>query len=642
MCAGRILGVLAASLCLAGAALAGIVETTVEVPVEVVDIRGRAVAQTIKVAIFRDDQRAQSRFAILNHGRSGEASKRRSVRPAQYAENARYLVERGFTVFFPIRIGYGLTGGPDIENSGPCEEKNYPPGFEAAVRQSMAVIAYAKSLSYIEPGGGLVIGQSFGGTTAIALAAKSIPGVVAAVNFAGGGGGRPKTHPGQPCGMERMRDLFASNGATARIPTLWLYAENDKYWGPTIPRTWFRAFTERGGRGQFAQLPAVEPDGHLSFSRSTAVWRPMLEKFLASCCEESSKPRGGSSAPAAPVESDTPERFTQALAAWAKKHKVRQAVVVVRRNGRIVHRGRIGRGDPNAAYHLASLSKAITGACIATLVRDGKIKFETPLSRALAKYFKAHGRPADPRIERVTIGQLLTHRAGFSSAEDGDDAATGTNLKAYLADHSPRDLPQPAYLKRVLATKLVREPGERFAYSNAGFLVLGRVIEEAAGRPYEDYCRGAVLTPVGAAGELAPAWRVMASYGGWRMRGADYLAFLDQLDPATAKLGPQVQAWMLDRTGKTHGTGGHPTWYGPGLRMRDAGRGVEIWHTGSWRRTMPADAQGPLSAETSTLAVRLADGTSWFVHSLPLVLGGARNELDRELQRAYRGVRRWP
>jgi CubicO group peptidase (beta-lactamase class C family) len=193
----------------------------------------------------------------------------------------------------------------------------------------------------------------------------------------------------------------------------------------------------------------------------------------------------------------------------------------------------------------------------------------------------------------------------------------------------------------ILKGKLVRNPGQQFAYSNAGYLVLGAVIEEMTERPYEDYCRSAVLTPAGAAGELDPTWRVMSSFGGWRMTGADYLAFFEQFDPAAAKLGGATRNWMLDKRGKTYGKTTYPVWYGPGVRLRDAGRGIEVWHTGSWRRRLPPDAQGPLSIETSTFAMRVADGTSWFVHSTPLVLDGARAELTGDLLRAYQAVRTW-
>jgi len=339
--------------------------------------------------------------------------------------------------------------------------------------------------------------------------------------------------------------------------------------------------------------------------------------------------------------SPTPEAFSEVLRVWTQKYKIGEAVIIVRRKGRIVHRAGIGGADPDAAYHLASLSKAITGACVAILVRDGKLSLDTPLKDALAKFLAANGKPADPRVLQATIAQLLTHRAGFSGADDSEDAATRTTLKTYLKGHSPRDLPDPGYLSAVFRMKLVRTPGDRFAYSNAGYLALGAVIEEATGQPYETYCRNAVLTPVGATGELEPSWRVMSSYGGWRMRGADYLAFFEQFNPTEAKFGTKMRDWMLDRTGKTYGKTRYPVWYGPGVRLRDAGRGIEIWHTGSWRRQLRPDAQGPLSADTSTFAMRLSDGTSWFVHSTPLVTGGARAELDRELQRAYRGVKSW-
>ncbi|HEY5832276.1 MAG TPA: serine hydrolase domain-containing protein, partial [Hyphomicrobiaceae bacterium] len=329
------------------------------------------------------------------------------------------------------------------------------------------------------------------------------------------------------------------------------------------------------------------------------------------------------------------------LAAWAARHKVEKAVIIVRRGGRVVHQAGIGGADPSSPVLLASLSKAITGACIATLVRDGRLGFDWPLSKALAKHFAAHGRPKDQRIERITIAQLLTHRAGFASAADGEDSATRSVLEAYLGKHSTREAPKPVYITMLLGETLLRDPGETFAYSNAGYMLLGAVIEEATGQAYEQYCREAVLKPVGAAGALDPTWGVLWATGGWRMAGADYLAFLDQHDPDRATWGSAVRSWTLDPTAKTFGPASPKNWYGPGIRIRDAGRGLELWHTGTWRRRVPPDAQGPRAAETSLLAVRIADGTSWFIHSTPLVLDGARNELDRELLTAYRSIRRW-
>ena len=81
-----------------------------------------------------------------------------------------------------------------------------------------------------------------------------------------------------------MTQLFASYGATARIPTLWVYSQNDKYWGPEFPRSWHKAFTDRGGKGEFVSLPAYKADGHLSFTGAPEAWRPAFEAFLKSCC----------------------------------------------------------------------------------------------------------------------------------------------------------------------------------------------------------------------------------------------------------------------------------------------------------------------------------------------------------------------
>src|SRR5262249_26479208 len=89
----------------------------------------------------------------------------------------------------------------------------------------------------------------------------------------------------------------------------------------------------------------------------------------------------------------TPPAVGHALQAWAAAHGVRRAFVVVRRDGRIVHRSALGGADPDAPVHLASLSKAITAACVATLVRDGKLAFATPVATALAPFIAAHGRP---------------------------------------------------------------------------------------------------------------------------------------------------------------------------------------------------------------------------------------------------------
>ena len=265
-------------------AAAEIVESSVDVIVEVTTPDASRLRHLVKVAIFRDDKVKAAPFLLLSHGRAPNADGRRAISVQRYAANARYLVTLGYAVFLPLRIGYGATGGPDLENSGACDNRAYDQAYRVGVEQSLAVIEYAKTQPYVDAAHGIAVGQSFGGTIAVALAGHSVPGLRAAVNFAGGGGGRPKTHPGQPCRPDLMEKLFATYGATSRIPTLWVYSSNDQYWGPDLPRTWMSAFTAAGGSATFVELPPYRNDGHPAFTGAPGSWRGPLESFLARCC----------------------------------------------------------------------------------------------------------------------------------------------------------------------------------------------------------------------------------------------------------------------------------------------------------------------------------------------------------------------
>jgi dienelactone hydrolase len=257
-----------------------VVEEVVQVPVEAIDAGGNPHRQAITVTVLRDDSRAKSPFLVLNHGRPGTAEGRRKLGRARYSANAKWFVERGFAVFVPTRVGYGVTGGPDLENTGPCGRRDYPRGFEAAAAQTMAVIRHAKDRGYVDAQRGVLVGQSFGGAATVALAAKDIDGVIGAINIAGGSGGDPVKHPADPCSPGALAQTLAGYGASARTPMLWLYSENDRYWGRELPRDWYAAFNANGGNARFVQLPPSGEDGHSVFTANSAAWRPHVERFL--------------------------------------------------------------------------------------------------------------------------------------------------------------------------------------------------------------------------------------------------------------------------------------------------------------------------------------------------------------------------
>ena len=103
-------------------------------------------------------------------------------------------------------------------------------------------------------------------------------------------------------------------------------------------------------------------------------------------------------------------------------------------------------------------------------------------------------------------------------------------------------------MKWVLRRRLPLAPGERFAYTNAAYLMLGAVVEEASGQDYESYCRNTLLATLGVRGAaLDPAWRILASYGGWRMPLADYGRFYQAFAANNHAIGPAAPITALAR-----------------------------------------------------------------------------------------------
>ncbi len=266
--------------CLSPAAQAAFREKIVKLPVRVAGPDGTPYAQDITLTMVYDDARKKSPFLILNHGRSGDPKERKNYGRAVFKEQSRYFVERGFVVLMPTRIGYGVSAGPDLENSGPCSNKDYPTSITVAVAQVKAAIGYAKAQPEVDGSRGIILGQSVGGFTTIGAAAENIQGVKIAINFAGGAGGDPKNRPWNPCQSERIAQTYGLYGAKAKVPTLWLYSANDAYWGPDNPKKWVAAFTERGGKAEFVSLPAYGSDGHASFNGNPDAWKPPVEAFL--------------------------------------------------------------------------------------------------------------------------------------------------------------------------------------------------------------------------------------------------------------------------------------------------------------------------------------------------------------------------
>jgi CubicO group peptidase (beta-lactamase class C family) len=317
--------------------------------------------------------------------------------------------------------------------------------------------------------------------------------------------------------------------------------------------------------------------------------------------------------PLAPAQSlpNTVNRYGVVFDEWVARRQPKTAVLVIRRDGKTVFVS--GHGvDPMKPTMIASLSKPITGACVATLIRDGKISFTTRLRDALSRFFGRYGAPADPRLSQITVEELLVHRSGLMGNGD-DDPIYGVVSKRASAGKGYLAQVQAVLSEYLTKLHLIRNPGAQYSYSNTGYEVLSAMIEERTGRSYEDYCREAVFGRLGIAEpHLAPDWRMLSGAGGWTIPGADYLAFLDIFSPSHPFLSDTVKGW-IDRAQTKWTPGNHDRWYSLGVNAW-AGAGRWTVSHGGILNSRGKDAEGrPTEASVVSHAYRNADGTAVFI-----------------------------
>jgi dienelactone hydrolase len=259
-------------LALAIPAQAALDESVIRAPV------ARGVEQAyIEVTVFRPAGHGPFPVVVLSHGspRSAE-DRRREGRQRLAAQSARF-VEMGFAVLVPTRRGYGESGGSWAEAYGTCTDPDYyTAGLETA-RDLRAAVDAVRGEGWADTARVVLAGQSAGGFGSVAASSQPFDGLVGVVNFAGGRGSRG---PDDVCGEARLVEAMSRYGGAARVPELWIYSVNDRFFGPALARRMHAAFVRAGGSAELLEAPATGLDGHGYFARAMDDWSPRVSAFL--------------------------------------------------------------------------------------------------------------------------------------------------------------------------------------------------------------------------------------------------------------------------------------------------------------------------------------------------------------------------
>jgi|GEM_PF-993172 len=346
-----------------------------------------------------------------------------------------------------------------------------------------------------------------------------------------------------------------------------------------------------------------------------------------------------SPAAAQPALPETVEAFDAAFRAWTEKHRAGQAVLAVSYRNRLVLARGYNGANPDTRMHIGSLSKAITAACVATLVQSGKLALDANLGTVLGSYFQTHGAPRDSRIRTITIEQLLTHRGGFGTPSNRDPFTRALDeLQQRKADSA---ITMVETLQGIMRTELGSAPGEAYRYANAGYHTLGTIIELVSGQTYARACADAVLAPVGIRdAKLSPTQFLRGASGGWVLSGPEYLAFFKIFEPDNdTVLSAATRTWLMASDGKWTDAS-QTVFYSLGVFIRPGRNQFVRAHTGGYElenRTL-----GPVRHHSyASVVTRSEANVTWFAAHVPILSTAARQELGSELRRAAAAVKNW-
>ena len=197
----------------------------------------------------------------------------------------------------------------------------------------------------------------------------------------------------------------------------------------------------------------------------------------------------------------TTESMEKYIKRWMARNNIRGASLAVMQDEHLIYCKGFGWADQEMEreaevgdiYRIASASKLVTGVGIMKLCDQGKLRLDDKVfgEDGILKQFSDF---RDKRVKDITVRQLLNHTAGFSR-QRGDLMFRVTDVMEWEEmDTTPTADELIAFQ---LSLRLRCAPGGSAQYSNVGYLVLSRIIEQVSGMDYEEYLQTNVLWPAG-------------------------------------------------------------------------------------------------------------------------------------------------
>jgi dienelactone hydrolase len=209
-------------------------------------------------------------LVIINHGKA-PGDPRFQAR-ARYAVAAREFVQRGYAVAIPMRQGFSKSSGAYI--GGGCNVGSNGVAQAEDVKQTLEHFAARPDIDAKRV---VVLGQSHGGLTTLALGTLGLPNVAGLVNFAGGL--RQESCPGWEQTLARDVSGYAKS---TQATSLWFYGDNDSYFPPRVWQDMHARYVAAGGKARLVAFGTFGADAHAMFGSRAGlpIWIPQVETFF--------------------------------------------------------------------------------------------------------------------------------------------------------------------------------------------------------------------------------------------------------------------------------------------------------------------------------------------------------------------------